>query len=643
MSNSVVARRVDEETALRAVVEGTAATTGHDFYRALVENLAKALDTLGAWVTVYDETTERLRALAFQFDGKWVEGFEYSIIGTACETAIREKRLLHIPDRLVELYPDDKDPALADVVSYLGVPILNDQEKVLGHLAVVDKRPMPDEKRLVALFRIFAARASAEMRRLELESAVREREQKLTRLIDSAMDAIVELDHGLSISMMNPAAERLFGCAGQWVRGKRVEHLLGVEATRQLAELTQELERQSGGGCHLWIPGPFTAKPPGRPPFSAEATLSKYDVLGRSFFTVILRNVDDRVQAQRRIESLSAQTEYLRAEIEEDHGFDEIVGKSPALRSALQAVAQVAETDATVLIQGETGTGKELFARAIHRRSARGKGPLIKVNCAAIPATLIESEFFGHEKGSFTGATQRRDGRFALADGGTLFLDEIGELPLELQGKLLRVLQEGEFEPVGGSKTLRVDVRVLAATNRDLERAVREGTFREDLYYRVSVFPLRLPSLRERGDDVVILAQTFLEKLSRGMGRPVEPLSPAAVALLKSYSWPGNVRELRNVIERALITSRGGPLRFDRVLPEAVAASRFEVESNAAGTPREILDERKIREMERANMLAALEQSGWRVGGDQGAAQLIGISPSTFKSRMKALNIKRPS
>ncbi len=642
MCGESVNRRIDEETALRAVVEGTASATGEDFYRALVKNLAKALDTRGAWVTVYDEVKGRLRALAFYFAGQWVDNFEYSIVGTACETAVREKRLIHIPDRVLDLYPGAKDPQMAGVVSYLGVPILDDRSKVLGHLAVVDDRPMPDEKRLVALFMIFAARASAEMQRLQLESAVREREEKLRRLINGAMDAIIELDQNLTITMMNPAAEKLSGGAATRFRGQRVEHLLGVDATRQLDELARELERLTDGARHLWIPGPFLAKPHGGVSFYAEATLSRYEALGQPFFTLILRNVEDRVRAERRIATLSAQAQYLRAEIEEDRGFDEIVGKSAVLRATLQAVAQVAHTDATVLLLGETGTGKELFARAIHNRSRRREAPLIKVNCAAIPAALIESEFFGHEKGAFTGATQRRDGRFALADGGTILLDEIGELPLELQGKLLRILQEGEFEPVGGSKTRRVDVRVLAATNRDLEREIKDGTFREDLYYRLSVFPLRLPPLRERGDDVVIIAESIIENLSRRMGRRVEPLSPPAAAILKAYPWPGNVRELRNVIERSLITSGDAPLRFDHLLPMPESATSYTFTAAAAPSSPEIMDEQRRREIERANMIAALEQKAWCVGGDNGAARLLGISPSTFKSRMKALGIKRP-
>jgi PAS domain S-box-containing protein len=635
-------RRLDEEGTLRAVVEGTASETGREFYRLLAKNLAHALDTHGAWVTEYDETTERLHALAFWFGGTWVEGFEYSIAGTACETAIKETRLVHVPDKIVGLYPRAAAgfPS-SGIVSYLGAPLLSADRRVLGHVAVVDVRPMPAEKRLVNLFEIFANRAVAEMRRLRLENDLRERQEKLGRLIDSAMDAIVELDGDMRITLMNSAAEKVFGEKADSLRGQRSERLLGASATRRLAALAEELERRTDSERYLWIPDGLAAEPPGRSAFPAEATLSRFEMRGRPFYTLILRNIDDRIEAERTIRSLSAQAEYLRQEIEADHGFDEIIGGSPALRAALKGVAQVAPTDATVLLLGETGTGKELFARAIHDRSARKAKPLIKVNCAAIPASLIESEFFGHEKGAFTGATQRRDGRFALADGGTIFLDEIGELPLELQGKLLRVLQEGEFEPVGGSRSRKVDVRVVAATNRDLECEVRDGRFRQDLFYRLNVFPLRLPPLRDRGDDVVLLADSVVRKLAQDLGKPLRPLSPADVIALKSYPWPGNARELRNVVERALITSADGRLRLDSILPEASASAP----ARGAKTPHssEILTDAGMRQLERENMIAALEKAGWRIGGEHGAAALLGIGPSTFKSRMKALAIVRSS
>jgi PAS domain S-box-containing protein len=635
-------RQINEDDALRAVVAGTASQTGEGFYRSLVKNMASALDTCGAWVTQFDVATDRLRALAFYFGGQWVEGFEYPIVGTPCETAVRDKCLVHVPDRIIDLYPDDKDPQFAGVVSYLGVPILDDDECVLGHLAVVDNRPMPDEKRLLSLFKIFAERAGAEMRRLRLESAVRAREEQLSRLIDSAMDAIVEIDGEAAITMLNTAAEKLFQCDTDAVKGEGLERLIGAEAARFVINLARDAAANEKGDCHVWVPGPFQVRPPDLPPFQAEASISSYAFRNRRFSTVILRNVEELLRAEKRIESLSAQAEYLRAEIDADHGFDEILGHSPALRSALQSVALVADKDTSVLILGETGTGKELFARAIHKRSRRSDGPMIKVNCAAIPAALIESEFFGHEKGAFTGATQRREGRFALAHGGTIFLDEIGELPLELQGKLLRILQEGEFEPVGSSKTRRVNVRVIAATNRDLEQAVKDGTFREDLYYRLSVFPLRLPPLRERGEDVLVLAEKLIATLSRSMGGRAHALSDASRARLRSYHWPGNVRELRNVIERALITSAGGALDFAHVLPDAAPRPQEDRTQPGMTEAAAIMGEDQLREIERQNMLRALERAGWRVGGAGGAAEMLGIRPSTFKSRMKALGIRRP-
>ena len=304
----------------------------------------------------------------------------------------------------------------------------------------------------------------------------------------------------------------------------------------------------------------------------------------------------------------------------------------------LPAVTQVAATDATVLVLGETGTGKELVARAFHAASGRRARALVKVNCAAIPAALVETEFFGHERGAFTGATQRRDGRFALAHGGTIFLDEVAELPADLQAKLLRVLQEGEFEPVGSSQTRKVDVRVIAATNRDLVRAVSEGRFREDLYYRLNVVPIEVPPLRERGDDVVVLAAAVAARVGKRMGRTVEPLSADDVARLRAYAWPGNVRELQNVIERAVITSADGRLDLTRFL-QAGPVSAPAATDRSRGAIRTV---RELEELERESIIAALESAGGQVAGTHGAAARLGTKPSTLRSRMKAFGINRP-
>jgi PAS domain S-box-containing protein len=641
-------RHIDEQLALR-IFEGTASETGEDFYAALVEHLAGAIDAHGAWVTEYLPEHRRLRVLALWLGGERVKDLEYDIRGTACESVIDQTRLVSVPDRLMgdlagragmaEPGTIQSYMVRHGVVSYLGVPLLDD-DRILGHLGVVDTRPMPADERMVALFQLFASRALAEMRRMRLHVELREREEKLARLIGSAMDGIIELDADLRVRLMNPAAEKVFGCSSPRVRGERFSMLLTAEAENKLRALVRRLEQPSRGEQFLWIAGGLTARREDGSEFPAEATLSRFEVQGRPSYTLILRNVHDRLEAERKIDRLTAQTEYLREEIRSARLFGEIIGESPKLVDVLQQISQVATTDASVLITGETGTGKELFARAIHDASRRRDRPLITVNCAAVPATLIESEFFGHERGAFTGATQRRQGRFELADGGTLFLDEIGDLPLDLQGKLLRVLQQGEFEPVGSSRTRQVDVRVLAATNRDLEQATREGAFREDLYYRLNVFPLRLPPLRERGDDIVRIATAFLTMFSARMGKVVAPLSEHDKTRLLSYAWPGNVRELRNVIERAMITAVNGHVRLSTILPgPAPEAAAGPAVSRA--TPDPVLTVDRLKELERLNLVRALERTGWRIGGDRGAAKLLGTNESTLRSRIAALGISR--
>ena len=301
----------------------------------------------------------------------------------------------------------------------------------------------------------------------------------------------------------------------------------------------------------------------------------------------------------------------------------------------MQQIELVAPTDASVLVTGESGTGKELVAREIHRRSSRSARPMIKVNCASIPSELYESEFFGHVKGAFTGAVQARAGRFEAAHEGTLFLDEVGEIPLSLQSKLLRVLQEGQYERVGEERTREVDVRVIAATNRDLRREVDEGRFREDLFYRLNVFPLEVPPLRERIADVPMLAEHFLDCAAQRMGTERPKLTVAAATELQTYDWPGNVRELQNVIERSVITARGGALRFD--LPSTRRAP-----APVPVATDEIVPDAEMKRRVRANIVSALERAGWKVSGSGGAAELLGVKPTTLASRLKQMGIERP-
>jgi PAS domain S-box-containing protein len=631
---------LDVDAALRTILQGTATETGAEFFKALVRNLASALHTQGAWVTEYISESRRLRALAFWMGGQWLDGWEMVIDGTPCERVIDERCLIHIPDNLIDLYGEDPDVRASGAVSYMGMPLLDLDSKILGHLAVLDTRPMPAEPRTQALFQIFAARAAAELRRLRAEAQVHEREHKLGRLVGSAMDAIVEVDQHLRITQMNPAAEKVFGYTAAEVAGRSFTQFLNGDSREKLARLIIDLDTRPEGQRSLWIPGGLGATGMRGSEFQAEATLSRFDLEREPFYTLILRNVSERLAAEQKIRSLTGEAEYLREEISSLVGADEIIGGSAALRRVLADVHQVAVTDATVLILGETGTGKELIARAIHLASRRRDKPLIKVNCAAIPATLIESEFFGHEQGAFTGATKKRDGRFALAHGGTIFLDEVSELPLELQSKLLRVLQEGEFEPVGSAHTRKVDARVIAATNRDLAQAVHDGKFREDLYYRLNVFPISLPALRERREDIGMLAAAFAQKFAKRLGRSLEPLSRDCLRRLEAYNWPGNVRELQNIIERAVITSSDGKLNVDRALPETVNLPYIMPADDSAAAKR-VRTAKELEELERQNLIAALESADWKVAGGNGAAQLLGIKPTTLSSRMKALGIER--
>jgi len=636
---------LDEGAALRSILEGTAKETGERFFAALVENLAKALNTHGAWITEYIQECRRLRAIAFWMDGQWIHNYEVDIAGTPCEQVIDTANFVHFPDNLLELYPDDPDIKDVGAVSYMGIPLKDIDGKILGHLAVIDRRPIPEEPRVLALFNIFAARATAEMQRLRAEKQVREREEKLRRLFDSAMDAVIEFDENLQVTRMNPAAERAFGCAAEKLIGRNFRGVISQQSREKLDTLIQDLNAGPADRRSLWIPGGLQALPMDGKDFPAEATLSRFEIERQSFYSLILRNINDRLEADRRIHSLAAEAAYLREEIKSRCGFDEILGGSDALKHVLEDVEQVAVTDTTVLILGETGTGKELIARAIHGASRRRDKPLITINCAAIPAALMESEFFGHEKGAFTGATQRREGRFALADHGTIFLDEIGDLSLDLQAKLLRVLQEGEFAAVGSSQTTKVDVRVIAATNRDLGQAVNHGAFRDDLYYRLNVFPVQVPPLRERGPDIGLIASAFAAKFAQRIGRRIEPLSEECQQRLKAYPWPGNVRELQNVIERAVIISRDGRLNLDRALPDgggdSVRAVQIREEAIEAASER-ILQIRDLQQLERQNILRALASTGWRVAGKDGAAALLGMNPSTLNSRIRALRIARP-
>jgi PAS domain S-box-containing protein len=358
------------------------------------------------------------------------------------------------------------------------------------------------------------------------------------------------------------------------------------------------------------------------------AVVTFKDITDRKRAEQALRNALNEVEQLK--SRLQAENIYLQEEIKLDHNFEEIISRSDALKKVLRKVEQVASTEATVLILGETGTGKELFVRAIHNLSLRKDRPLVKVNCAALPPGLIESELFGHEKGAFTGALSRKIGRFELADGGTIFLDEIGDLPLDLQAKLLRVLQERAFERLGNPRPINVDVRVIAATNRDLKKAITAGNFREDLYYRLNVFPIALPPLRERTGDIPLLVRHFARRYGQKVGKVIDKIPQKVMTALQAYSWPGNVRELENIIERAVILSPGSILQLDE---------RLDLVRTIEAQPTTSLT---LKEVEQNHILKVLEETGWRIEGEQGAAARLGLNPSTLRSRIEKLNIQKP-
>lgn len=435
---------------------------------------------------------------------------------------------------------------------------------------------------------------------------------------------------------------------------------LGVRKIGRVGKSGEPLLLSSMGGDEEWVAEPDWVRREAVRSFAAQPLMFRGEILGvlglfdagvlgkpdfdwlRVFADYVAVSIVN-ARALEEIESLKGRLEeensYLRDEVSSVLGASSLIGTSPALKKVTEQIQLVAPTDAAVLVTGESGTGKELVARAIHEHSRRKDRVLVRVNCSAIPESLFESEFFGHVKGSFTGALKDRPGRFELADGGTLFLDEIGEIPLAMQAKLLRVLQEQEIERVGDVRTRTINVRIIAATNRDLKKEVAEGRFRQDLFYRLSVFPIEIPPLRERREDIVLLVQHFVKQSAERMNRPAPRLSAETLRQLQAQTWPGNVRELQNSVERAVILSQGRPLQFDVGDPARTVAPPATPPSGRAD--QEILTRERLKKQERENLIAALRQTGGKVFGPDGAAALLGMKPTTVASRIKALGIPR--
>ncbi len=500
----------DPDATLRSIMEGTAGASGEHFFRSLVQYLAVSLNVKSSFVAEFNPERTQVHTLAVWVDGEHVPNFYFGIEGTPCKHVL-SGAIQHFSDDVQQLFPTNDHLRALDARSYLAIPLMDEAGVVVGHLAVIDDKPLAADERELSIFHIFAARATAE--------------------------------------------------------------LIRRQAVRQLDDSR-------------------------------------------------LREQRLRVERQR----MEAEVAYLREELRTRSDFSEIVGESDGIWKVLRSIDMVAPTDSTVLILGETGTGKELVARAIHTNSKRSNGPFVRVNCAALPESLLESELFGHEHGAFTGATQKRTGRFELADNGTIFLDEIGEMPLPAQSRLLRVLQEHELERVGSSQTIRVDTRVLAATNRNLLEMVDQGMFREDLYYRLNVFPIQVPALRERKEDIPTLVRFFIKKLAERLGRLIENVPTSVISALLEYNWPGNVRELENVVERAMILSTGDTLQ----LPSGVIPVRRQKKNSTL---------RSLAEVETEHIQAVLDHTNGVIAGPQGAAMILDMNPNTLRSRMEKLGI----
>jgi formate hydrogenlyase transcriptional activator len=649
VSDDVSRGETEELTALRAIVEAASHSSGEEYFQAFVRNLARLVDSHYAFIAEFasPETTTRARTIAFWARDHIAENFEWTLAGTPCEEVVHGT-LCHHPSGVRQLFPDDRPLVEWGIESYMGVPLCDPRGTVFGHVAVFDERPMPEEPRKLLAFRIFAARAAAELARLHLEQQLRESEGRLRDLYEEAPIAYVKEDMESRFISANRAALRILGIRPDEVSGFVGKSLVPdtPDAQRRVKEAFTSIGRGTDtSGVVLELRRKDNGQPVWVQWWSKPEPGGKYT---RSMFV----DITDRVLMEQEHARLSAQNVYLQEEIKSVHNFEEIIGQSPALLDALEKVRRVARTDATVLITGETGTGKELIARAIHSASHRHDKPLIKVNCAALPVSLVESELFGHEKGAFSGAISRRVGRFELAHGGTLFLDEVGEVPLDVQVKLLRVLQEHEFERVGGTNPIKVDVRVIAATNRDPAKSIRAGKLREDLYYRLNVFPIALPPLRDREGDVPLLVHFLVARYAARVGARIESVGKATMERLSRYSWPGNTRELENVLERAIILSNGPTLEID---PEVFASAAARAAN--AGPPTPSGSERgeptaagagptppleSLESSTRNHILAALEKSGWVIDGPRGAAKILGLPPNTLRSRMKKLGIVRP-
>lgn len=612
--------------------------TGEDFFRRLVGEIGGVLQAEAVWVSEYHKEQNSMTTKAFWQSGNYLTNFTYLIAGTPCEDVIHSGHPVHYSDSIRELFPDDhKMLSKFSAESYTGAALHDDKGSVIGSLAFLNCRVVPDTDDINYILSVIKTRAEAEMQRLRKELEIIDREYQLRGLINGVQDLLINLNHKGQIIMMNATAEATLGLTLVKDKPYPIASFLTASSRSNLLSLVETLNQEQRQR-YLWIPGSMEMISTTGEKFLTEGTLSKYELDDLTYYSLVLRNRSDKTEPGEKAKDLIHRTALLQEELEEIKSSNQLLGESYPMRRLLQNIYMVAHTDATVLITGETGTGKELVARHIHLTSNRKNKPMITVNCGAIPASLIESEFFGHAKGAFTGATAERKGRFQLADGGTIFLDEIGELPLDVQVKLLRVVQEGEFEPVGSSVTVKVNVRIITATHRNLFELSKENKFREDLYYRLNVFPIEVPPLRERGDDLILVANHFIQKFSKKSNKSIPLLNIPQSRILKSYSWPGNIRELQNIVERAVILTTDGDLQLDHLFENPGVKTI----TDKLDDDDRILTRDELIEFEKKNIIKALKACKWKVSGNSGAAALLRMVPSTLSSRIATLGIKTP-
>ena len=631
-----------------------------ELLHAICEALRPVLPFDRAAINIYEPETDLLRLLALEtgHQSQFVVGSTLGRKGSASGWVLDNQLPILRHDLEKEAEYDAERLALAEGIRSLCIVPLTFRGNGLGTFIVLSRNIDQYTEADASFLHDVAKQIALAIENMKAYEDIAALNERVRLILDSAAEGIFGCEVDGTCTFCNQAAADLLGYEGPAeLLGKNMhatEHHSREDGSpypleecpmyqgflkNQRAHRDDEVFWRKDGTC---FPVEYWSHPMVRQGKTVGAVVTFIDVTER-------RRSYEQIQALKT--KLEAENVYLQEEIRTEHNFEEIVGSSRALMDVLQKVELVAPTDATVLLSGETGTGKELIARAIHARSPRKARPMVTVNCGAIPSTLVESELFGHVKGAFTGALERATGRFELADGSTLFLDEVGELPLDTQVKLLRALQEREFQPVGSSRTVRVDVRIIAASNRDLEQAVRAGAFRADLFYRLNVLPVRIPPLRERQSDIPQLVMFFLGRFCRKLGKKIAAVSEETMEHLVYYDWPGNIRELQNIIERGVVLSRGPIFALDRDVFRMPAGPELIVKDRgahiAAPPSANAISEQKLEiplrlaDAERLHIVSILKRTGWVIDGPKGAAKILGLHPNTLRGRVKRLGINR--